>query len=132
MSSTTVVAAAVFAIVAIGVMMGAWWYATKMRSKYDASPAAFQPTLGLLQMSPSSIASLREFSPEPILLKQSADGVRVQVGYRPMLPVVAFASQHAYRALVEIAGAVSQQHGAQWVVVVQAVEGERVTVQRIA
>jgi hypothetical protein len=123
---------ALFAIIAVVVVLAAWWYARKVKADLDARPPSLAGARGVVDVSPSSVETLRRLSSEPILLKQTPDGLRIQVDQRPMLPLLAFAGSQATGALAETAAAVSQGHGVKWVVLVSATEDGRVSVQRLA
>ena len=82
--------------------------------------------------SPATPPACYELSSEPILLKQSEEGVRVQIEHRPMLPLMAFVGKDVSAALTEAAGRVSEQWGPKWVVLLTAREDGDVSVQRLA
>ena len=69
-------------------------------------------------ISPQGAAALKALSSEPILVKQSPDGVRAQIDGRPMVPVVIFADPVAVAALKEAAAQISRHHGMVWVALV--------------
>lgn len=133
MDSGVVVVVLVFVLVAIAGLLGAWWYARRLKQDLDAAPPAqVAAPRGTIQLAPVSIDKLRQLTPEPILLKQSAEGVRVQIDHRPMLPLAAFAANQAGGAITEAAAAVTQRYGLKWVVLVNPSEDGKVTVQRLA
>jgi hypothetical protein len=121
-----------FAIVGVIVMLVAWWYARRVKRDLDAAPASFASARGVVDIAPASIQKLLQLSAEPILLKQTPEGVRVQVDQRPMLPLMAFAGQQATGALAETAAAVTERYGMRWVVLVSATDDGRLSVQRLA
>jgi hypothetical protein len=123
---------ALFAIIAVIAVLVAWSYARKVKADLDGGPPSFTGTRSVVDISPASVETLRRLSDEPILLKQTADGLRIQVDQRPMLPLMAFAGQQATGALAETAAAVSQNYGIRWVVLACAADDGRVTVQRLA
>jgi hypothetical protein len=109
-----------------------WWYARHVKQDLDESAPMVAGARDVVDLTPASVAQLRGMSVEPILLKQSEEGVRVQIEQRPMLPLMAFAGRPAGAALSETAAVVTQRYGAKWVILVSATEDGRVTVQRLA
>jgi hypothetical protein len=121
----------VFVVVALVALAAVWWYANRMKQKIDdTGPVA--GARGVIDMRPESVDQLRSLSAEPILLKQSEEGVRVQIEHRPMMPLRAFLGNEAAKALQEAAGQVSERYGVKWVVLVNVSDPDRVTVQRLA
>lgn len=121
-----------FLLVALVGLAAAWFYARHVKQDLDESPAAVAGTRTLIDLTPGSMAQLLAMSAEPILLKQSEEGVRVQIEQRPMLPLMAFSGKPAGAALSETAAVVTQRYGAKWVILVSAAEDGRLTVQRLA
>jgi hypothetical protein len=121
----------VFVIVALVALAAVWWYASRMKQKID-DPGPVAGARGVIELRPESVDQLRSLSAEPILLKQSEEGVRVQIDHRPMMPLRAFLGNEAATALQEAAGEVSERYGVKWVVLVNASDPGRVTIQRLA
>jgi hypothetical protein len=121
-----------FLLVALLGLAVAWLYARHVKQDLDESSTAVAGTRTLIDLTPGSMAQLRGMSAEPILIKQSEEGVRVQIDQRPMLPMMAFSGKPAGAALSETAARVTQLYGAKWVILVSARESDRVTVQRLA
>ncbi|HET6494403.1 MAG TPA: hypothetical protein VFH61_03440 [Thermoleophilia bacterium] len=121
-----------FLFVVLVALAAAWWYARHVKQNLDKSSPVVAGTRALIDLTPASMAQLRGMSAEPILLKQSEEGLRVQIEQRPMLPMMAFAGKPAGAALSETAAGVTQLYGAKWVIMVSASEDGRVTVQRLA
>jgi hypothetical protein len=117
------------ALIALAVV---WWWASRMKHELDDSSAIVAGARGVIELRPESVEQLRALSTEPILLKQGEDGVRVQIEHRPMMPLRAFMGKDVSAALQEAAGEVSERYGVKWVVLVDAWEDGRVTVQRLA
>ena len=90
-----------------------WYLARRVKSDLDTSPTAVAGAKAALELTPASVARLHELSAEPILLKQSEEGVRVQIEHRPMLPLMAFVGKDVSAALTEAAVRVSEQWGPQ-------------------
>jgi hypothetical protein len=121
-----------FVIAALVALAAVWWYANKMKRDLDDSPGASAGARGVIDLSPTSVVQLQALSAEPILLKQSEEGVRVQIEHRPMMPLRAFLGKEVAGALQEAAGEVTERYGVKWVVLVSAADPARVTVQRLA
>ena len=79
-----------FLAVALLALVAVWFFARRVKGDLDTAPTAVAGAKAALELTPSSIARLHELSAEPILLKQSDEGVRVQIEHRPMLPLMAF------------------------------------------
>ena len=122
----------VFLIVALVALVVVWFLARRMKSDLDVSPSAVAGARASLELTPDSVARLHELSAEPILLKQSEEGVRVQIEHRPMLPLMAFVGKDVSAALTEAAGRVSEEWGPRWVVLITAREDGSVSAQRLA
>ena len=119
----------VMMLVALG---GFWLYARSVKRDLETSPSAIAGVRTAFEMTPEAAARLRELSAEPILLKQSDAGVRVQIEHRPMLPLMAFIGQDVSAALNEAAVRVSEQWGPKWVALLMPGEDGKVTAQRLA
>jgi hypothetical protein len=120
-----------FLLAALVALMILWWYARRVKQDLD-QPEIVAGARGVVELRPESIEQLRRLSVEPILLKQSEEGVRVQIEHRPMMPLMAFVGRDVSTALGEAAAAVSERFGPVWVVLLDAGEDGRVTVQRLA
>jgi hypothetical protein len=120
-----------FLLAALVALMIVWWYARRVKQDLD-QPEIVAGARGVVELRPESIEQLRRLSVEPILLKQSEEGVRVQIEHRPMMPLMAFVGRDVSTALGEAAAAVSERFGPVWVVLLDAGEDGRVTVQRLA
>jgi hypothetical protein len=128
----TVMWVLVFLGVALVSLLLVWYFARRVKSDLDSAPTAAAGARASLEMSPINVTRLHELSTEPILLKQSEEGVRVQIEHRPMLPLMAFVGKDVSAALTEAAGRVSEQWGPKWVVLLTARDDGGVTVQRLA
>ena len=109
-----------------------WRYARNVKQDLDAPAAIVAGARGVIELSVAGVEQLRQLSSEPILLKQSAEGVRVQIEHRPMLPLMAFMGKEVSAALAEATARITERYGATWVVLLDASEEGRVTVQRLA
>jgi uncharacterized membrane protein len=121
-----------FLVVALIALVIIWFYARTLKRDLDTSPTAVAGARAVLDVAPANAARLHELSAEPILLKQSEEGVRVQIEHRPMLPLMAFVGQDVSAALTEASGRVSEQWGPRWVVLLSAADDGTVSAQRLA
>jgi hypothetical protein len=117
------------AVVALFIL---WWYARHVKEDLDTPVTVVVGARAVIELSDAGVEQLRQLSSEPILLKQSEAGVRVQIEHRPMLPLMAFVGKEVSAALAEAAAEVTERYGAVWVVLLDASEDGRVTVQRLA
>jgi hypothetical protein len=109
-----------------------WRYARNVKQDLDTPAGIVVGARGVIELSDGAVEQLRGLSAEPILLKQSEEGVRVQIEHRPMLPMMAFVGNEVSAALVEATAEVTERYGATWVVLLDASEDGRVSVQRLA
>ena len=122
----------IFLVAALVALLVVWFYARNLKRDLDESPTAVAGARAVLEVGPASAARLRELSAEPILLKQSDEGVRVQIEHRPMLPLMAYVGQDVSAALTEAAVRVTEQWGPRWVVLLSSGDDGSVTAQRLA
>ena len=122
----------VFLVLALVALLVIWFLARRMKTDLDVSPSAVAGARASLELAPDNVARLHQLSEEPILLKQSEEGVRVQIEHRPMLPLMAFVGKDVSAALNEAAVRVSEQWGPRWVVLLTAREDGSVSAQRLA
>lgn len=120
-----------FLVVALVALLIAWLYARRVKNDLD-QPKIVAGARGVVELRPESIEQLRQLSAEPILLKQSEEGVRVQIEHRPMMPLMAFVGRDVNAALGEAAAAVSERFGPVWVVLISPGENDQAKVQRLA
>jgi hypothetical protein len=126
------IAIMVFLLAVLVILIILWVYARTVKKDLATSPTLVTGVRGVVELAPASAKQLHELSAEPILLKQSENGIRVQLDHRPMQPLMAFAGKDASRALNEVAAEVSERYGMQWMVLVSAAEDGRVTIQRLS
>jgi hypothetical protein len=131
MASTYVVVSA-FLFVALIALVSVWWYARHLKQDLDESSRIVAGARGVIELTPASMDQLRQLSSEPILVKQSEEGVRVQIEHRPMMPLMAFLGKEVSTALGETAAEITERYGVRWVVLVSVAQDDRVTVQRLA
>ena len=130
--SGTAVWVLMFLGVALVALLLVWYFARRVKSDLDSAPTTAAGARASLEMTPTNVTRLHELSAEPILLKQSEEGVRVQIEHRPMLPLMAFVGKDVSVALTEAAGRVSEKWGPKWVVLLTARDDGSVSVQRLA
>jgi hypothetical protein len=121
-----------FLFIALIALIVVWFFARNMKQELDAPAGSAAGARAEFRLSADRIRELRSLSGEPILLKQSEEGVRVQIDNRPMVPLAVFLGKEVSAALGEAAAAVTQTFGAQWVVLVTPREDGRVSVQRLS
>ena len=121
-----------FALLAvIAVLVGAY-IARHMKQHLDQPSVSAVGAQAEFRLPPERIAQLRALTAQPILMKQSEEGVRVQIDNRPMVPLAVFLGQEVKTALGETAARVTQTFGATWVALVTPREDGRVSVDRLA
>ena len=123
---------ALFLAVALFALAAVWFFARRVKGDLDTSPSAVAGARAALELTAVSVARLHELSAEPILLKQSEEGVRVQIEHRPMLPLMAFVGKDVSSALTEAAVRVSEQWGPRWVVLLSSRDDGTVSAQRLS
>lgn len=121
-----------FLALALVALLVVWFLARRVKRDLGDSPSAVAGATVALELTPANVAHLHELSGEPILLKQSDEGVRVQIEHRPMLPLMAFVGKDVSAALTEAAVRVSEEWGPRWVVLLSAGDDGSVSVQRLA
>ena len=121
-----------FLVVALIALAVVWWYARHVKEDLDESSRIVSGARGVIDLTPASMEQLRKLSSEPILIKQSEEGVRVQIEHRPMMPLMAFLGKDVSAALGETSAAITERYGLKWVVLVSVGEDDCVTVQRLA
>lgn len=122
----------VFLVAALVVLAIVWWLARRVKEEVDDTSRIVAGARSVVEVRPQSAAQLRSLSSEPILLKQTEQGVRVQIEHKPMMPLMAFVGNEVSAAIQEAAGAVTERYGMDWVVLLSADEDGHVTVQRLA
>ena len=121
-----------FLIVALIALVVVWWYARHLKQDLDESSGIVAGARGVIELTPASMEQLRKLSSEPILIKQSEEGVRVQIEHRPLMPLMAFVGKDVNAALGETSVEITERYGVKWVVLVSVGQDDRVTIQRLA
>lgn len=121
-----------FLFIALVALVIVWYYARNVKKELDAPAGSAAGASIEFQLAADRIQELRSLTSEPILLKQSEEGVRVQIDNRPMVPLAVFLGKEVSTALGEAAGSVTRAFGPRWVVLVTPREDGRVSVQRLA
>jgi hypothetical protein len=122
----------IFLVVALVALVVVWVVARRVKSDLDTSPSGVAGARVSIELTPDNVTRLYQLSAEPILLKQSEEGVRVQIEHRPMLPLMAFVGKDVSAALNEAAVRVTEKWGARWVVLLTAREDGSVSAQRLS
>jgi hypothetical protein len=121
-----------FLVVALVALALVWWYARRVKQDLDQSSGIVAGARGVIELTPASMEQLRKLSSEPILIKQSEEGVRVQIEHRPLMPLMAFVGKEVNAALGETSAEITERYGVKWVVLVSVGQDDRVTIQRLA
>ena len=120
-----------FALLAIVVVLVGAYIARRVKNQLDQTSASAIGARAEFRLSPERIAQLRALTAQPILMKQSEEGVRVQIDNRPMVPLAVFLGQEVTAALGETAAGVTKTFGASWVALVTPRDDGRVSVDRL-
>jgi len=121
-----------FLIAALVALVVIYYYARSVKRDLDEEgPSVFgqRCTIGVTKEHADLLLALTS---EPILLKQSEEGVRVQIDDRPMMPLAAFVGQDVTSALREAALHVSQSFGSRWTALITVKEDGSGKVERLA
>lgn len=132
MSNGVVYAVVIFLMLTIAGGVFAWWFSTRLKRGLDTRAAKISGGSQSFTVGPAVTAALRQLSAEPILIKQSTEGLRFQIEQRRMAPIAALSGTPAGLAVRSMATALTQSLGLQWVVIVRAVDDEHIRVERVA
>jgi len=121
-----------FLFVALVALVIVCYYARNVKKDLYTPAGSAAGASTEFQLPADRIHELRSLTSEPILLKQSEEGVRVQIDNRPMVPLAVFLGKEVSTALGEAAASVTRAFGPRWVVLVTPREDGRVSVQRLA
>ncbi len=121
-----------FLIAALVALLVIYYYARNVKRDLDEKASGVFGQRCTIEVADRHAAQLLALTSEPILLKQSDDGVRVQIDDRPMMPLAAFMGQDVSLALRETAMRVSQAFGANWTALVTVAEDGTAKVERLS
>ena len=112
---------------------GVWWAGRVKKTLGEQAPDAHVgATSEPLQLDGECAAHIRTLSSEPFLLKQTEDGLRVQIASRPIVPVALFADKGVAAALMVAAAQASRHFGQNWVALVSLGDDNRISLRRLA
>ncbi len=100
----------------------------QLANEPPAAPALPPVTVAVSEANAAAAASL---SQEPIFMKQAADGLRVQLDNRPLVPIAMFTDPAAMAALREIGVRICERYGGEWTALVNVGMDNSVTVRRL-
>ena len=121
-----------FLIAALVALIGVYYYARQVKQRLDGEATPVTGQRSSIQITTDHAVRLRSLTSEPILFKQSEEGIRVQIDDKPMLPLAAYMGQEVAAALREASLRVSQAYGSQWTALVTVREDGSGQVQRLA
>ncbi len=122
----------IFLIAALVALLIVYYYARQVKDRLDSEAAPVTGQRAAIQVTAEHAERLRSLTSEPILFKQSEEGIRVQIDDKPMLPLAAYMGQEVAAALREASSRVSQAYGSQWTALVSIAEDGSGQVQRLA
>lgn len=122
----------IFLIAALVALIVVYYYARNVKRELDEKGPSALGQRCSIEITGDHAARLRTLTDQPILLKQSEEGVRVQIDDRPMLPLAAFMGQEVSAALRETAMRVSQAFGSRWTALVTVGEDGSGKVERLS
>ncbi len=122
----------IFLIAALLALIVVYYYARNVKRELDEQGPSALGQRCTIEITRDHAAQILALTTEPILLKQSEDGVRVQIDDRPMLPLAAFVGQSVTAALRETAMRVSQSFGSRWTALVTVTEDGSGKVERLS
>jgi hypothetical protein len=112
---------------------GIWW-ATRMKRSLGEQILSAQvgATSEPLRLDDECATRIRALSVEPFLLKQTVDGLRVQIANRPVVPVALFADSGVEAALTLAATQASERFGQSWVALASLDDDDVMSLRRLA
>jgi hypothetical protein len=112
----------IFLIAALVALVIVYYYARNVKRELDEQGSGVFGQRCTIEVTADHAAQLRALTDQPILIKQTDEGVRVQIDDRPMMPLAAFIGQEVAAALRETAMRVSQAFGSSWTALVTVAE----------
>lgn len=133
MSSSAQIVILVSAALVILVAFG-WWLANRMKRDVtdDAGLSRVGAAIEPLLLTAECAEYVRSLSKEPLLLKQTPDGLRVQIDNRPVVPVALFVDKGLASALMEMAMLASKSFGPSWVALATLGDDDRLSLRRLS
>jgi len=113
------------------VALGAWYIAGRVKRSLEAAPIGNHRQTAEFTLPSGSALSLSGLSPEPLFLKRSVDGVRVQFEDRPFVPIHFLTDQATVAALRQVAATISERFGTEWSCLVTTSAEGKVSVHRL-
>jgi len=130
--STAMWGVLLFLIAALVALIIVYYYARNVKRDLDEKAPSALGQRCTIEVTRDHAARLLSLSDEPILIKQSEDGVRVQIDDKPMMPLAAFMGQDVAAALREAALRVSQAFGGRWTALVTVADDGSAKVERLS
>lgn len=121
-----------FLFAALIALLVVYYYARNVKRDLDERGPEAPGQRCSIKVTPEHAAQMLALTNEPILLKQTDEGVRVQIDDRPMMPLAAFMGQEVTAALREAAMRVSQSFGSGWTALVTVAEDGTAKVERLS
>jgi hypothetical protein len=121
-----------FLIAALVALIIIYYYARNVKRELDEQGPSVFGQRCTIEVTGEHAARLMALTDQPILLKQTEEGVRVQIDDRPMMPLAAFIGQDVAAALREAAMRVSQTFGSRWTALVTIAEDGTGKVERLS
>lgn len=122
----------IFLIAALVALIVVYYYARNVKRELDEQGPSGLGQRCSIEITGDHAARLRALTEEPILFKQSEEGVRVQIDDRPMMPLAVFMGQDVSAALRETSMRVSQAFGSRWTALVTVAEDGSAKVERLS
>jgi len=122
----------IFLFAALIALIIVYYYARNVKRELDEQGPSLSGQRCAIEVTAEHAAQLRALTDQPILLKQTEEGVRVQIDDRPMMPLAAFIGQDVAAALREAAMRVSQAFGTRWTALVTVAEDGTGKVERLS
>jgi hypothetical protein len=113
-------------------LLVAYWATTRFKKRLDEGAP---PDLGLplrITISEESTQRLSKLSTQPVFIKQSGDGTRVQIENRPLVPLTMLTDRAAVLSLREVIMAANNRFGSVWTALVSTHDEGGVTVKRLS
>jgi hypothetical protein len=130
--STAVWGVLAFLVAALVALMVIYYYARNVKRDLDEKGPSTLGQRCTIEITGEHADRLRSLTAEPILIKQTEEGVRVQIEDKPMMPLAAFMGQDVAAALREASLRVSQAFGSRWTALVTVADDASAKVERLS